>query len=104
MIEIRERYVLDAAGRSIAIQIPIDQFELLLGMLNDRNAVTLVAEDESQSVDALQAEVAMTSGRSWTIGLKALDEGRYTDYDAEGLQGFFDGIKQRGRSQRGIEA
>ena len=104
MIEIRERYVLDAAGRAIAIQIPIAQFELLLGMLNDRNAVTLVAEDDSQSVDALQAEVAMTSGRLWTIGLKALDEGRYTDYDAEGLQGFFDGIKQRGRSQRGIEA
>ena len=40
MIEIRERYVLDAAGRAIAIQIPIAQFELLLGMLNDRNAVT----------------------------------------------------------------
>ena len=90
MIEIRERYVLDAAGRAIAIQIPITQFELLLGMLNDRDAVTLVAEDESQSVDALQAEVA--------IGSKALDEGRYTDYDAEGLQGFFDGIKQRGRT------
>ena len=90
MIEIRERYVLDAAGRSIAIQIPIDQFELLLGMLNDRNAVTLVAEDDSQSVDALQAEVA--------IGLKTSDKGRYTDYDAEGLQGFFDGIKQRGRT------
>ena len=96
MIEIRERYVLDAAGRAIAIQIPIAQFELLLGMLNDRDAVTLVAEDDSQSVDALRAEVA--------IGLKALDEGRYTDYDAEELQGFFDGIKQRGRSQRGIEA
>ena len=96
MIEIRERYVLDAAGRAIAIQIPIAQFELLLGMLNDRDAVTLVAEDESQSVEVLRAEVA--------IGLKALDEGRYTDYDAEGLQGFFDGIKQRGRSQRGIEA
>ena len=96
MIEIRERYVLDAAGRPIAIQIPIAQFELLLGMLNDRDAVTLVAEDESQSVDALRAEVE--------IGLKALDEGRYTDYDDEGLQGFFDGIRQRGRSQRGIEA
>ena len=96
MIEIRERYVLDAAGRPIAIQIPIAQFELLLGMLNDRDAVTLVAEDESQSVEALRAEVE--------IGLKALDEGRYTDYDADGLQGFFDGIKQRGQSQRGIEA
>ena len=96
MIEIRERYVLDAAGRPIAIQIPIAQFELLLGMLNDRDAVTLVAEDKSQSVEALQAEVA--------IGLKALDEGRHTDYDAEGLQSFFDGIKQRGRSHRGIEA
>ena len=96
MIEIRERYVLDAAGRPMAIQIPIAQFELLLGMLNDRDAVTLVAEDESQSVEALQAEVA--------IGLKALDEGRYTDYDDERLQGFFDGIRQRGRSQRGIEA
>ena len=96
MIEIHEHYVLDADGRPIAIQIPIDQFELLLGMLNDRDAVTLVAEEESQSVEALRAEVA--------IGLKALDEGQYTDYDAEGLQGFFDGIKRRGRSQRGIEA
>ena len=87
-----------AAGRAIAIQIPIAQFELLRGMLNDRDAVTLVAEDESQSVEALRAEVAMPSGRSWTIGLRALGEGRYTDYDTEGLQGFFDGIKQRGRT------
>lgn len=96
MLEIRERYVLDATGVPIAIQIPIDQFETLLEMLHDRDAVTLVAEDGDWMVEELREEVA--------IGLKALDEGRYADYDVERLQGLFDGIKRRGRSQCGIEA
>ena len=93
-MEILQRYVLDDAGIPIAIQIPIDQFEMLLGMLQDRNAVTVVAEDGDWTVDALRDEVA--------IGLNALDEGRYTDYDAEGLEALFDGIKRQGRSQLGI--
>ena len=47
--------------------------------------MTLLQGDED-----LRAEVA--------IALKALEEGRYTDYDAESLEGLFDGIKRKGRS------
>ncbi len=63
MLEIRQRYVLDDARLPIAIQIPIAQFERLLEMLRDPNAVTLLQDDED-----LRDEVA--------IGLKALEEGR----------------------------
>jgi hypothetical protein len=47
-------------------------------------------EDGDWTVEELREEIA--------IGLKALEDGRYTDYDAEGLQGFFEEIKQKGRS------
>jgi hypothetical protein len=96
MLEIHQRYVLDDTGIPIAVQIPIAQFETLLGMLDDRDQVSVVTDDGDWTVEALRKEVA--------IGLKALEDGRYTDYDAEGLQGFFEEIKQKGRSQRGIEA
>jgi hypothetical protein len=90
MLEIHQRYVLDHDGTPIAVQIPIDQFEILLAMVDDREQVTVVTEDGDWTVEALQQEVA--------IGLKALEDGRYTDYDAESLQGFFDEIKRKGRS------
>jgi hypothetical protein len=103
MLEIHQHYVLDEAGTPIAVQIPITQFETLLAMVDDREQVTVVTEDGDWTVEALQKEVA--------IGLKALEDGRYTDYDPESLQEFFDEIKRKGRStsdrraaQRGIEA
>ncbi len=46
MLEIREHYGLDDAGLPIAIPIPVAQFERLLEMLRDPNAVTLVQDDE----------------------------------------------------------
>ncbi len=104
MLEIHQRYVLDEAGTPIAVQIPITQFETLLAMLDDRDQITVVTEDGDWTVEALQKEVA--------IGLKALEDGRYTDYDPERLQGFFDEIKRKGRSstsdrraaQHGVDA
>jgi hypothetical protein len=96
MLEIHQRYVLDDTGIPIAVQIPIAQFETLLGMLDDREQVSVVMEDGDWTVEELRKEVA--------IGLKALEDGRYTDYDAAGLESFFEGIKRKGRLQRGIEA
>jgi hypothetical protein len=43
-------------------------------------------EDGDWTVEELRKEVA--------IGLKALEDGRYTDYDAASLASFFDGIKK----------
>jgi hypothetical protein len=75
MLEIHQHYVLDEAGTPIAVQIPITQFETLLAMVDDREQVTVVTEDGDWTVEALQKEVS--------IGLKALEDERYTDYDAE---------------------
>ncbi len=96
MLEIRQRYVLNDAGKPIAVQIPIAQFETLLQMVNDPEQVSVVMEDGDWTIEELKEEVA--------IGLKALEEGRYTDYDEAGLESFFEGIKRKGRLQRGIEA
>lgn len=90
MLEIHQRYVFDQAGAPIAVQTPIAQFETLLDMLDDRSQIDLVTETGDWTVEALRKEVA--------VGLQALEAGQYTDYDAEGLQGFFDGIKRNGRS------
>jgi hypothetical protein len=96
MLEIHQHYVVDESGEAIAVQIPIAQFETLLDMLDDRDQVTLVSPDGDWTVDALRKEAE--------IGLQALEDGRYTDYDAEGLQSFFAEIKRKGRSQREIKA
>lgn len=96
MLEIVQHYILDDAGEPIAIQIPIAQFEALLKMVKDPNQVRLLSEDASWTVEELR--------QAARIGVMALEAKEYTDYDADGLQDLFDGIKRRGRSQRGIEA
>ena len=96
MLEICQHYVLDDDGTPIAVQIPIAQFEALLKMVRDPNQVQLVSEDGSWTVEELQQAVE--------IGVMALEAKQYTDYDANGLQDLFDGVKQSGRSQRGIRA
>lgn len=96
MLEIHQQYVLDDAGMPIAVQIPIEQFEALLKMVNDPNQVQLISEDGSWTVEELR--------QAATIGVMALEAGQYADYDADGLQDLFDGIKQSGRSHRGIKA
>jgi hypothetical protein len=96
MLEIHQRYILDDIGTPIAVQIPIAQFETLLQLLRDPAEVMVVTEEAGLSAAELR-EAA-------TIGLQALEDGKYTDYDAEGLQGLFDNIKRQGRLQRGIEA
>lgn len=101
MLEIHQRYVLDETGSPIAVQIPIAQFETLLDLLDDRDQVSLVTSDGDWTVEELR--------KAATIGLQALEAGRYTDYDAaESLQGFFDSIKRNSRdvflSQAGIFA
>jgi hypothetical protein len=55
MLEIYRHYVLDEAGEPIAVQIPIDQFEALLTMLKDPDAVLLMTErrDFDEFFDAL---------------------------------------------------
>jgi hypothetical protein len=77
------------AGTPIAVQIPIAQFETLLQLLRDPAEVTVVTEETDLSVEELRAAAA--------IGFQALDNGKYTDYDAEVLQGLFDRIKRQGR-------
>ncbi len=95
MLEIHQHYVLDDTGTPIAIQIPIAQFEALLKLVSDPNQVRLLSEDASWTVEELRQATA--------IGMRALEDEQYVDYDADGLQDLFDGIKQSGRSQRGIE-
>jgi hypothetical protein len=80
--------------------LPVYQTQTI-AMIKDRKSLEskmleIHREDGDWTVEELREEVA--------IGLKALEDGRYKDYDAEGLQGFFEEIKQKGRSQRGIEA
>jgi hypothetical protein len=87
MLEIHQRYILDDAGTPIAVQIPIAQFETLLQMLRNPAEVTVVTEEAGLSVEELRGAAA--------IGLQALEDGKYTDYDAEGLLGLFDWVKKR---------
>jgi hypothetical protein len=68
----------------------------LLKLVSDPSQVRLLSEDSSWTVEDLQ--------QAAEIGLQALEAEQYADYDAEGLQNLFDGIKRSGRSRRSIEA
>jgi hypothetical protein len=86
MLEISQHYILNDAGEPIAIQIPIAQFEALLKLVNDPTQVQLLPDDGNWTVEELQ--------QAAKIGMMALEGDRYTDYDVDGLQNLFDGIKQ----------
>jgi nitrogen fixation-related uncharacterized protein len=97
MLEIHRRYVLDDAGEPIAVQISIAQFESLLGLVPQRDQVMVTDDDDLGLADAvLQQAVA--------VGLEAVENGEYDDYDEAGLEALFDRVKQNGRSRRGIQA
>jgi hypothetical protein len=91
MLEIHRRYVLNESGEPIAVQISIEQFESLLGLLPQR---VMVTDDEDLADGVLRQAVA--------VGLEAVEKGEYTDCDEAGLEALFDRVKQNGRLQRGI--
>jgi hypothetical protein len=91
MLEIHRRYVLDESGEPVAVQIPIGQFELLLGLLGQQVRVT---DELGLSDEVLRQAVA--------VGLAAV--GDYEDCDEAGVAALFDRVKQKGRLQRGIQA
>jgi hypothetical protein len=97
MLEIHQSYVFDDDGTPIAVQIPIAQFKSLLGMVERREQVTLV-DDEDLGWSADEAKQAIAEG------LDAFEAGRYTECDEAGLQGLFDKIKHNARLKRGIQA
>jgi hypothetical protein len=97
MLEIHRRYVLDEAGEPIAVQIPIAQFDSLLGLVPQQSQV-LVMDDE---------DLGLTDGelrQAVAVGLEAVEHGEYDDCDETGLEALFDRVKQNARSRRGIQA
>jgi hypothetical protein len=97
MLEIHRRYVLDDSGEPVAVQISIAQFESLLGLVPQRDQVMVTDDDDLGVADEVLRQAV-------AVGLEAVENGEYDDYDAVGLDGLFDRVKQNGRSRRGIQA
>jgi hypothetical protein len=97
MLEIHRRYVLDDAGEPIAVQISIAQFESLLGLVPQRDQVMVTDDDDLGVADEVLRQAV-------AVGLEAVENGEYDDYDAVGLDGLFDRVKQNGRSRHRIQA
>ncbi len=93
MLEIHRRYVLDDAGEPIAVQISIAQFESLLGLVPQRDQVMVTDDDDLGLADAVLRQAV-------AVGLEAVENGEYDDYDEAGLEALFDRVKQNGRSPR----
>jgi hypothetical protein len=97
MLEIHQRYVLDEAGETIAVQIPIAQFEKLLQMIPGEDQVSIVTDDDlGLSVTELQTLA--------TVGLAAAELGQYKDYDEAEIPDLFAKIRREGRTKRGLTA
>jgi hypothetical protein len=94
MLEIHRRDVFDDSGEPVAVQISIAQFESLLGLVPQRDQVTVTDDDDLGVADEVLRQAVV-------VGLEAVENG---DYDAAGLGGLFDRVKQNGRSRRGIQA
>jgi hypothetical protein len=97
MLEIHRRYVLNESGEPIAVQISIEQFESLLGLLPQREQVLVTDDEDLGLADGLLRQAV-------AVGLEAVEKGEYEDCDDAGLEALFDRVKQKGRLQRGIQA
>jgi hypothetical protein len=91
MLEIHRRYVLDESGEPVAVQIPIGQFESLLGLLSQQ---VRVMDELGLPDEVLRQAVA--------VGLAAVDD--YEDCDEAGVAALFDRVKQKGRLQHRLQA